>query len=408
MSNNSRVSEDGSEISISQFCQADILHIPKTYHINPVLLKSGNKGLTLILNGQVVEDMDTREYYENIDNLKQSVSESYEYLDERYDIVINEGAGSPVELNLMDKDLSNFFIADTYHSKIIIVADIERSGVFASIYGTYALLPKKQQDNVIGVIVNKFQGDMALFDEGITIIEKQFGIPVLGVVPKLRYNYCYEDSQSLKNYTQEGNAHVNIGVIAFPHMSNFNDFEPLLADSALYVEFATSLKSHDYIILPGSKQTMKDLKWLKETGLFKQLQQTNIPIFGICGGYEMMFENIIDEHGVEEKGEIQGLGFFKGEVHFKKEKVLKNTSYEQFGMTLSGFEIHQGYAEQAYIDARQHKGTFLHGIFENDPFRAYLYGHTYNYEAYKQEVLENLIASVDAHIDMDKIENALR
>lgn len=184
VSNNSRVTDDGSEIAIAQYFQAEVLGIPTSYHLNPILLKSGRgNSASMIVNGKVAAEKEVREYYRDLDSLKPAVDTCFEYLHERYECVVCEGAGSPVELNLMDKDLSNIYIAEKYNTKIILVADIEKGGVFASIWGVYNLLPESLRVNVIGVIVNKFRGDRRLFDEGITIIEERFGIPVLGVLP---------------------------------------------------------------------------------------------------------------------------------------------------------------------------------------------------------------------------------
>ena len=228
VSNNSKVCDDNSEIAIAQHFQAEVLGVKTSYHLNPILLKSGRaNSASLIVEGKVVSDKDVREYYRDLDLLKPAVDRCFQYLNEQYDCVVCEGAGSPVELNLMDKDLSNIYIADTYNTKIILVADIQKGGVFASIWGVYNLLPKKLQKNVIGVIVNKFQGDMTLFDEGVRIIEEDFKIPVLGVLPYLPFNLGFEDSASLKNFTQNcRNATKKVAVINYPHMSNYNDFEP--------------------------------------------------------------------------------------------------------------------------------------------------------------------------------------
>ena len=304
VSNNSYVCDDGSEIAVAQYFQAEVLNCETSYHLNPILLKSGKgNSASLIVEGKVVANKEVLEYYRDIDLLKPAVRRCYEYLDKKYDCIVNEGAGSPVELNLMDKDLSNIFIANEYNTKIILVADIEKGGVFASIYGVYNLLPKELRDNVIGVIVNKFRGDLSLFDEGIRIIEEEFKIPVLGVLPYLPFNLGFEDSASLKNFVQyPKNKKLDIAVISYPHMSNYNDIEPLIADDEVFVEFVSnniSLEKFDLVILPGSKLVIKDLQWLKEIGLFKQIKNYSKQICCICGGYEMMFETLDDKYTVE-------------------------------------------------------------------------------------------------------------
>ncbi len=376
VSNNAHVADDGSEIAIAQHFQAKALGVPTSWHNNPVLLKSGRESMaSLIVGGKSIADKDVWAYYRDLDGLKPIVTDAFQTLQERYNIVIAEGAGSPVELNLMDKDLSNIFIATKFNTKIILVADIEKGGVFASIYGVYHLLPQQLRNNVIGVIVNKFRGDMRLFDEGVRIIEKEFGIPVLGVLPYEPFNLGFEDSQSLENYHQDcTRATKRIAVIAYPTMSNYNDFEPLLATPEICLEFVRSnidLNRFDQIILPGSKRVIDDLRWLKSTGLFTQLQhirtEQTSELLGICGGYQMMFERIIDENCIEttEPTIETGLGFIDDEIVFQKEKSLS-----KYG---SRYEIHHGTSAKyphSYRDKGLY-GTFEHGLFIDERFIAY-------------------------------------
>ncbi len=401
VSNNSHVCDDGSEIAIAQYFQAEVLGIPTSYHLNPILLKSGHgNSASLIVKGHVVEDKEVREYYHDLDTLKPAVDECFEYLSERYECLICEGAGSPVELNLMDKDLSNIYIAEKYNTKIILVADIEKGGVFASIWGVYNLLPESLRANVIGVIVNKFRGDRTLFDEGVRIIEERFGIPVLGVLPYLPLNLGFEDSQSLKNFVQnKPHPAKKIGIINYPTMSNYNDFEPLIADETIFVEFITSnvsLENFDLIILPGSKRVIEDLKWLKKTGLFDALQKREKEILGICGGYQMMFESILDDACVEttKPSRESGLGFIDDVIVFQKEKVLNKGKYTLFGKTLNGFEIHHGVsAKYPLVYEKGHiKGTFVHGFFDDEVF-----------ENYKKTTIDTFIATMRDEIDMKRI-----
>ena len=401
VSNNSRVCDDGSEIAIAQHFQAEVLGIPTSYHLNPILLKSGHgNSASLIVKGHVVEDKEVREYYRDLDTLKPAVDECFEYLSAQYECLVCEGAGSPVELNLMDKDLSNIYIAQKYGTKIILVADIEKGGVFASIWGVYNLLPEALRANVIGVIVNKFRGDRSLFDEGVKIIEERFGIPVLGVLPYLPLNLGFEDSQSLKNFVQnKPHPAQKIGIINYPTMSNYNDFEPLIANETIFVEFITSnisLESFDLIILPGSKRVIEDLKWLKKVGLYEALQQRTKEILGICGGYQMMFNEIIDEGCVEtaEPSREKALGFIDDVIVFQKEKVLKKGEYSIFGKTVRGFEIHHGVSGKYPLSyEKDHiKGTFVHGLFEDEAF-----------ESYKKTTIDSFIESMRSEIDMERI-----
>jgi adenosylcobyric acid synthase len=415
VSNNSSVANDGSELAMAQYFQADVLNVPTSYHLNPVLLKSGYKNsANMILNGKSVGDKDIRAYYKDIKHLKPIVNSSFRYLKKRYDIVIAEGAGSPVELNLMKKDLSNIHIAKKFNTKIILVADIQKGGVFASIWGVYNLLPKKLRKSVIGVVVNKFCGDRSLFDNGIKIIEQKFKIPVLGVLPYKPLNIGFEDSASLLNYTQKGDAKIKIGVIKFPHISNYNDFEPLILDHEVQLDFITSnIHSYDMLILPGSKKVLDDLKWLKTQGLFSQIKKYKKTILGICGGYEMMFEYLKDKKGVEHKisSKQKGFGFVSSTLKFKKQKILKNSIYNQFNMNLKGYEIHHGHVEDAYewFDNKNIKGTFLHGLFENDNFRTtllrqiYSKYRSYNYEQFKKQTILEYTQEMSKYIDIKKV-----
>lgn len=409
VSNNAHVCDDNSEIAIAQYFQASVLGVPTSYHLNPVLLKSGRgNNASLIVEGKVVSEKDVKAYFRDLDTLKPAVKRCFEHLDARYDCVVCEGAGSPVELNLMDKDLSNIFIADTYNTKIILVADIEKGGVFASIYGVYNLLPEKLRANVIGVIVNKFRGDLSLFDEGIRIIEEEFKIPVLGVLPYLPFNLGFEDSASLKNFVQDtSNKKLYIAVIHYPTMSNYNDFKPLIADSEVSLEFVTSnisLERFDLVILPGSKVTINDLSWLKETGLFPQLKQHKKPLFGICGGYEMMFEKLDDE---------EGLGFIDDVIIFHKEKVLKKETYTLFGTQIEGFEIHHGRSEK-YPLFFEKKGTFVHAIFDNNTFRTQFFKtlnpnyQGFNFLTYKKETISHFIEEMKSRLDVERIVKSVR
>jgi len=397
VSNNAHVADDGSEIAIAQYFQAKALRVPTSWHNNPVLLKSGRgSSASLVIGGKSASDKDVKAYYRDLDTLKPTVKEAFEYLDAHYDCVVAEGAGSPVELNLMNKDLSNIFIATEYQSKIILVADIEKGGVFASIYGVYHLLPKELQCNVIGVIVNKFRGDMSLFDGGVEIIEKEFGIPVLGVLPYEPFNLGFEDSQSLLNYTQNcEKATRHVAVITYPTMSNYTDFEPLLADPNSCVEFITAnidLSGFECIILPGSKCVMEDLAWLKRTRLFEQIQkhykEQYIHLIGICGGYQMMFEHIIDNECVEvqEPTTVKALGFIDDDIVFQKKKTLK-----RHGDT---YEIHHGTSKAYPTEYKTEKlyGTFSHGLFVDEWFKSY-----------EKSSIDTFVKKMKTYLNIDRI-----
>jgi adenosylcobyric acid synthase len=401
VSNNAMACVDGSEIAVAQYFQAEVLGLEPCYQMNPILLKSGRKSsASLIVNGKTVANKDVLEYYRDLDGLKPAVKESFSYLNKQFDSIVAEGAGSPVELNLMDKDLSNVYIATEFKTKIILVADIEKGGVFASIWGVYNLLPQELRDNVIGVIVNKFRGDMSLFDKGVKIIEEEFEIPVLGVLPYIPFNLGFEDSQSLINYQQTSKKDAKrVAVIAYPTMSNYNDFEPLIADENIALEFVQhniSLDGFDQIILAGSKLVIKDLEWLKKSGLFAQLKTTKTEILGICGGYQMMFKSIHDPQAVEsqEPISVEGLGLIDDDIIFYKEKIVKRDTYNIFGKEVDGFEIHHGVSEKypLFYEKDNIKGTFVHGLFNDEAF-----------EIYKTRTIKYFVEEMREKLDVTRI-----
>lgn len=420
VSNNSRVCDSGGEIAQAQYFAAESIHLPTTPDMNPILIKSGKgKNASLIINGQSQGVTSVQDYYGEMENLRQIVKEAFARLQERFECIVAEGAGSPVELNLMEKDLSNIYIAAMFQTKIILVADIERGGVFASIWGVYNLLPEALRENIIGVIINKFRGDMAFFDKGRDIIENEFNIPVLGVIPYRNFNLGFEDSQSLLNYTQDIRQSIlKVGVIHFPHMSNFTDFEPLVADRELDLRFITSVQeaqSCDVLILPGTKRTIHDLAWLESQGLHNHLKTCGQMIVAICGGYQMMFEKIIDPHAVETDVpcEVPGLALLEGEVTFHEEKIVRKGVYSLFGHAIEGYEIHHGVAEAFSTRKERFYGTFLHGIFDHNDFRKELFSHIntdyrgYDFQHYKEEAIKSFARHVSDHMDIDKVLRAV-
>lgn len=416
MSNNAGVCDDGGEIGIAQYAQARALGIPTSWHLNPVLLKPQKDTQSqVVLRGRAVKSQDARAYFRDMESLKPVVREAFGYLAERYDFLVCEGAGSPVELNLTEKDLANTFVAREFDTKIVLVADIERGGVFASVYGTYMLLEEKLRYNVIGVIVNKFRGDRSLFDEGRRIIEERFGIPVLGVVPHLALYTSYEDALSIANYQKCDSALIRMAVIRLPHISNFTDFEPFIADRQIAVDFidrAADLEAYDIVMLPGSKATIADLRWLKSTGLFDAIKRAK-KLFGICGGYQMLFDLLHDPEGIEaEKGSKEsGLGLIDDTIRFEPAKQLAKGSYEVFGQRLEGYEIHCGISAKhpLWFESEKVSGTHLHGIFENDGFRTALLkslnpayeGYVFN--AFRKAEEQALARAVAEHVDVDAI-----
>ena len=421
VSNNARIADDGGEIAQAQHFAAEAIDLPTCFEMNPILLKSGSQGkASLIINGKSTDEQSVGEYYSSIGDKKPIVKAAFERLQNDFDLIVAEGAGSPVELNLMNEDLSNLYVAQEFGTKIILVADIERGGVFASIWGVYNLLPENIKANVIGVIVNKFRGDMAFFEEGVTIIEQRFGLKVLGVVPYLPLNIGFEDIQSLENYQQESSQNaINIAVIRFPHLSNFTDFEPLINDPSVTLQFITNpgqAKNADLLILPGTRRTVDDLKWLKKQGFRELIKEWKKPLFGICGGYEMFFEQLVDREGVEQKGTFEGLGLIEGEITFEKEKIQRQSSVELFGFDITGYEIHHGRSAKHAIGYQKENlhATFLHGIFDNDDWRnAFFtkidpdYKH-FDFKRFRQQRIQEFTTEVKNCLDIPYLITALQ
>jgi adenosylcobyric acid synthase len=424
VSNNSAVTQEGREISRAQYLQAEAARIEPSYLFNPILLKShGNGSVQVIVNGLVHKMLNTAAYYEEIDQLKQHVQHAFFRLQQDYDLVIAEGAGSPVELNMLSKDLSNTFVANTFATKNILVADIERGGVFASIYGTLALMDPVMRSNMIGVVINKFRGDRVFFDEGEEIIRKRFGVPVLGVLPFQPLNFDMEDSQSLRNYQQRlDDVKIRIAVIAYPGLSNYNDLDVLMADPEIYVELIHSyrpLNSFDVVLLPGSKTVIRDLQWLKKQGLFKELQQFNKPVFGLCGGFQMFCQSLQDPDMLEHDtpGVESGLGFIDDIVVYQSPKILQRGYYQLFSYTaIKGYEIHCGRMDKypLYYQGGRYTGTHVHGVFDDEDFRSDYFKtinpqyQGYDYGRYREAQIYSFTSMVAENLDTAAILRALQ
>ncbi|MDP3589650.1 MAG: cobyric acid synthase [Methylobacter sp.] len=424
VSNNSAVTKEGREISRAQCLQAEAARVEPSYLFNPVLLKShGNGSVQVIVNGLVYQNQSIVTYYAEIDRLKEQVKLAFSELKQDYDLIVAEGAGSPVELNLLNKDLSNTFVANSFNSKNILVADIERGGVFASIYGTLELMDPVMRSNLIGVVVNKFRGDRRFFDEGEKIITERFGVPVLGVLPFKPLNIDMEDSQSLRNYRQRlDDAKARVAVIAYPGLSNYNDLDVLMGDPELYVELIHDyrpLESFDMVLLPGSKTVIRDLQWLKSQGLFEELLQFNKPVFGICGGYQMLSQSLHDPDAIEHESAIveQGLSFIDDTVTYQSPKILTRGQYPLFSYAeISGYEIHCGRMDKypLYYQGSLYSGTHVHGIFDHDAFRTDYFKainphyQGYAYAHYREAEIQGFADMVAENLDITAILQALQ
>lgn len=424
ISNNSAVTSEGREISRAQCIQAEAARVEPSHLFNPVLLKShGDGSVQVIVNGLVHKKQTITDYYNEIDGLKLQVQQAFSRVQQDYDLVIAEGAGSPVELNLLHKDLSNTFIANTFNTKNILVADIERGGVFASIYGTMALMDPVMRSNLFGVVINKFRGDRRFFDEGEKIIRDRFGVPVIGVLPFQPLNIDMEDSQSLRNYQQrQDDVKIRVAVIAYPGLSNYNDLDVLMADTELYVELIHSFRSlsnFDMVLLPGSKTVIRDLQWLKQEGLFNELQQLTIPVFGICGGYQMLSQSLHDPDALEHDiATIEtGLGFIDDIVIYQSPKILQRGYYQLFSYTaIKGYEIHCGRMDKypLFCQNGRFTGTHVHGVFDDDSFRGdYFKGinpqyQGFHYGRYREAQIQGFSDMVLANLDKAAILRALQ
>lgn len=383
MSLNSYVTKKGKEIAIAQAMQAFAAGIEPDERMNPILLKpKGNFISQLVVLGEAVGDFDSREYYKKIPELKKVVEEAYNSLAEEYEIIVIEGAGGMAEINLYERDLANIHIARHAKPAILIVGDIDRGGVFASLYGTYQLLPADIRELVVGFVINRLRGSEEFLGDGITKLETLCNVPVLGVIPFLNSEFPSEDSLNIEEWKGSG----LVGIVHLPRISNFTDFEPLR-------KFSTFLELRDkpeceILIIPGSKDTIADLKALKSSPLYDEIKKIagKKLIIGICGGYQILGKELID-YGVEHgRIRVKGLGLLDAETRFEEYKkktvqVCKRVTGDAEilrkirGETVWGYEIHKGITmskkpifedEGCQSDDGMCWGTYLHGLFWNE------------------------------------------
>ncbi|MDD2706464.1 MAG: cobyric acid synthase [Verrucomicrobiae bacterium] len=360
MALNSFVTREGGEMGRAQVTQARAAGVEPHTDMNPVLLKPiGNKESQIIVHGKPVGHRTARQYYRLKKRMQREAWRAYDRLAPQYELMVLEGAGSPAEINLLDKDFVNLSMAAHARAAVILVADIDRGGVFAGIFGTIMLLPEKYRRLIRGVVINKFRGDVSLLSPGIRQIERLTGIPVLGVLPFVKdLRLEEEDSLGLEDRGKKsGPAVLDLAVIRLPRMSNYTDFLALENTDGVrvrYVDGAEELERPDLVILPGTKDTRGDLRWLKTTGMAKAIQQRvagRIPLIGICGGFQMLGRRVRDPSGEEGcPGVEQGLGVLPVDTVFAAGKELaqvegKTTDDWPFGgarRNFSGYEIHMG------------------------------------------------------------------
>ena len=359
---NSFITADGLEMGRAQVMQAQAAGIEPDVRMNPILLKpTTDTGSQVIVNGEVRGDMGAREYFACKKSLMPLVLDAYASLSAQYDVIVIEGAGSPAEINLKKDDIVNMGLAKAVGAPVLLAGDIDRGGVFAQLLGTQMLLEPEEQALLKGLIVNKFRGDKTILDPGIRMLEERSGIPVVGVVPYMQLDIDEEDSlapQLAQTNRAPSGKPLEIAVVRLPHLSNFTDFGAFSQVPEVdlrYVSRPGALGSPDLVILPGTKNTIADLKWLRDSGMAAALSglwKQGCPIFGICGGYQMLGRAVHDPDRIEEGGSVQGLGFLDTETIFTAQKRRTRVSGRigelpgilapLSGMEIEGYEIHMG------------------------------------------------------------------
>ncbi len=374
----------------AQVVQAEAAGIAPDVRMNPILLKpTTDMGSQVIVGGRVLGNMGAMEYYRRKAEFLPAVLDAYRSLDRDFDVIVIEGAGSPAEINLKREDFVNMGLARLVDAPVLLVGDIDRGGVFAQLYGTVALLEEDERARIKGIVVNKFRGDRAILEPGLETLEKLCGVPVAGVVPYLHVDIDDEDSLSARFDGGGARGLIDIAVIRLPRISNFTDFSPFErydGVSLRYVDRVRDLRDPDLILLPGTKSTIGDLRWLRQSGLEAAVQKAaagGTVVLGVCGGYQMLGRSIADPEGVEaaDVREIAGLGLLEMDTVFAGDKRQTQTSgtlgrvegalAPLSGLAYQGYEIHMGRAvpEEAaappvLAGGGNVYGTYVHGFFD--------------------------------------------
>lgn len=439
MSNNAYVTLEGGEIGRAQGAQAEACGLRPVPEMNPVLLKpTGDSISQVVLLGQPGKHIPAKEYQDHCPELWTTVAETLDYWKSRCDVLIQEGAGSPVELNLMSRDIVNLRPIDHVDGRWVLVCDIERGGVFAQAAGTYQLMPQSSQERGIGLIANKFRGDPRLFDGAGQFFRKHTPVPYLGLLPyRPDLQPEQEDNYGLDEREPESGS-AAIAWIRLPHISNTSDAEPWQLDKGVHVRWVESPKQlHDAraIVIPGSKNTLGDLEWLNESGLsdgIKAKADQGVPIVGICGGYQMLGEQVSDPKGIAgNKADLQGLGLLPICTTYSTEKTLKQVAMSFEGTEWTGYEIHMGQTEingpvseiispseasttnsPALLANKNIWGTYVHGLFESPAVRRKLMqlaGVSHHQEAditwadHKQQIYDQMADMLEEHLDLTSV-----
>lgn len=443
MALNSYATPEGLEIGRAQAVQAEAAGVPCHTDMNPLLLKpSSDHTSQVVLNGRPIGNRNAYEYFrrEGREELRKEVHAAFDRLAARYNPVVMEGAGSISEINLRDSDLVNLPMAMHAGADVILVADIDRGGVFASVYGSVMLLRPEERKHIKGILINKFRGDIRLFESGVKMLEDLCGVPVVGVVPYYKDIYIEEEDSVMlqtKNI-RAGQGKVNIAVVLLRHLSNFTDFNVLERDPRVHLFYTNNtdeLMKADIILLPGSKSTLSDLYELRRNGVAQAIVRAHregTTVMGICGGYQLMGQEVCDPDHVE--GEIErlpGLGLLPVSTRMQGEKITRQVRFHflEGSETCEGYEIHMGTTtpladapasplnhladgrEDGYFADRTCMGTYVHGILDNpsvidyllEPFADKLKETTFDYKAFKEEQYDKLAAHVRKHVDLPLI-----
>lgn len=443
MALNSYATPEGLEIGRAQAVQAEAAGVPCHTDMNPLLLKpSSDHTSQVVLNGRPISNRNAYEYFrrEGREELRKEVHAAFDRLAARYNPVVMEGAGSISEINLRDSDLVNLPMAMHAGADVILVADIDRGGVFASVYGSVMLLRPEERKHIKGILINKFRGDIRLFESGVKMLEDLCGVPVVGVVPYYKDIYIEEEDSVMlqtKNI-RAGQGKVNVAVVLLRHLSNFTDFNVLERDPRVHLFYTNNtdeLMKADIILLPGSKSTLSDLYELRRNGVAQAIVRAHregATVMGICGGYQLMGREVCDPDHVE--GEIErlpGLGLLPVSTRMQGEKVTRQVRFRflEDSAVCEGYEIHMGTTtpladvpvsplnhladgrEDGYFVDRTCMGTYVHGILDNpsvidyllEPFADKLKETAFDYKAFKEEQYDKLAAHVRKHVDLPLI-----
>lgn len=444
MALNSFITPEGLEMGRAQVMQAEAAGIMPMVCMNPILLKpTDNVGSQVIVNGRVLGNMSARDYFAYKRKLIPDIKNAFRKLEESADIIVIEGAGSPAEINLKENDIVNMGMAALVDAPVLLVGDIDRGGVFAQLLGTLMLLTDAERQRVKGLIINKFRGDKSLLNSGIEMLEAKGGVPVRGVIPYMDLQLEDEDSLTGR-FDKKAAGLIDIAVIRYPRISNFTDFnifEQKPGVTVRYIASASELGSPDLVFLPGSKNTIEDLKWMRQNGLEAAIKRLagEVPVFGICGGYQMLGQKITDPDGVEGGGCIRGMGLLPVSTVLQKEKVrcqkegvineLEGIFQALSGCPFWGYEIHMGKTSKSeggeecvvMADCGNIYGSYVHGLFDKGSTAAAVIkaladkkgvdigkGEFEDYALWKEKQYDKLADTLREYLDMEAIYGMLR